>query len=69
MIAAGIREWLHAQEPALRAIARPDRYPVVTRYLSQERDFSLDELFEFGLRRMLDGLTAPDRPSGSARSG
>jgi len=65
-------EWLHAQEPQMRAIVEPGRYPVFTRYLSQEYDFSLDELFEFGLGRMLDGLaglTAPDRPSGSARSG
>jgi len=34
------------------------RLPVFTRYVSQEYDFSLDELFEFGLARMLDGLAA-----------
>lgn len=47
-------EWLLAQAPRLRAII--DGFPVFTRFVSQEYDFSLDELFEFGLGRMLDGL-------------
>ena len=51
-------EWLRAQEPTLRAVADPHAYPVFTRFISQEYDFSLDELFEFGLGRMLDGLAA-----------
>jgi len=51
-------EWLRAQEPRLRAMVEAGRFPVFTRYISQEYDFSLDELFEFGLRRMLDGLAA-----------
>jgi DNA-binding transcriptional regulator YhcF (GntR family) len=49
-------EWLRAQEPALRALAEGDRFPVFTRYVSTEYDFDLDGLFEFGLGRMLDGL-------------
>jgi AcrR family transcriptional regulator len=49
-------EWLVAQEPALRAIADPGTFPVFARYVSQEYDFSLDRLFEFGLARLLDGL-------------
>lgn len=51
-------EWLHAQEPRLRAIVEAGHFPVFTRYVSQDYDFSLDELFEFGLSRMLDGLAA-----------
>jgi AcrR family transcriptional regulator len=49
-------EWLRAQEPRLRAIVEAGHFPVFARYVSQEYDFSLDELFEFGLGRMLDGL-------------
>jgi len=51
-------EWLNAQEPRLRAIVQAGAFPVFSRYVSQEYDFSLDELFEFGLGRMLDGLAA-----------
>jgi AcrR family transcriptional regulator len=51
-------EWLQAQEPRLRAIVEAGRFPVFTRFISQDYDFSLDQLFEFGLSRMLDGLTA-----------
>ena len=49
-------EWLDAQEPKMRAIIDSDVFPVFTRYVSQDYDFSLDQLFEFGLARMLDGL-------------
>jgi len=51
-------EWLDAQEPKMRAIIDADVFPVFTRYVSQDYDFSLDQLFEFGLARMLDGLAA-----------
>src|SRR5262249_45050617 len=51
-------EWLHAQEPRLRAIVDAGNFPVFLRYVSQDYDFSLDELFEFGLSRMVDGLAA-----------
>jgi AcrR family transcriptional regulator len=51
-------EWMDAQEPAMRAIADPDAFPVFVRYASREYDFSLDRLFEFGLARLLDGLAA-----------
>ena len=30
--------------------------PVFARYVSQDYDFNLDQLFEFGLARILDGL-------------
>jgi len=51
-------EWLDAQEPRLRAIVDPDAYPVFARYVSRPYDFDLDQLFEFGLGRLLDGLAA-----------
>jgi AcrR family transcriptional regulator/DNA-binding transcriptional regulator YhcF (GntR family) len=51
-------EWMDAQVPRLRAIVEIDAFPVFTRYVSQNYDFSLDQLFEFGLGRLLDGLTA-----------
>jgi len=51
-------EWLDAQEPKMRAIIDADVFPTFTRYVSQDYDFSLDQLFEFGLARMLDGLAA-----------
>lgn len=51
-------EWLEAQEPALRALIEGGASPVFARYVSQDYDFSLDRLFEFGLARMLDGLAA-----------
>src|SRR5262249_45571612 len=51
-------EWLHAQEPRLRAIVDAGNFPVFLRHVSQDYDFSLDELFEFGLSRMVDGLAA-----------
>jgi AcrR family transcriptional regulator len=54
----GNEEWLKAQEPQMRAILDPDVFPVFSRYVSQEYDFSLDQLFEFGLGRILDGLAA-----------
>ncbi len=51
-------EWMDAQEPKMRAIIDAEAFPVFTRYVSQDYDFSLDRLFEFGLARMLDGLAA-----------
>jgi AcrR family transcriptional regulator len=54
----GSEEWLDAQEPRLRSIVDAGASPVFARYVSQEYDFSLDRLFEFGLARLLDGLAA-----------
>ena len=51
-------EWLNAQERDVRAIVEGGRFPVFTRYVSQEYDFNLDNVFEFGLGRLLDGLSA-----------
>ena len=34
----------------------PGEFPMFERLISEEYDFSLDRLFEFGLQRLLDGL-------------
>jgi AcrR family transcriptional regulator len=49
-------EWTNAQASTMRALAETGQFPVFTRYVSQEYDFDLDKLFEFGLGRLLDGL-------------
>lgn len=51
-------EWLTAQAPRLQALVETGRFPVFTRYVAQDYDFSLEGLFEFGLARLLDGLEA-----------
>lgn len=48
---------MDAQESKLRPLAETGQFPVCARYVSQEYDFNLDQLFEFGLGRLLDGLT------------
>ncbi|MBV8933409.1 MAG: TetR/AcrR family transcriptional regulator C-terminal domain-containing protein [Kutzneria sp.] len=62
--------WMRAQRPALRAVAGGGRYPVFERVLAADYDFDLDALFEFGLRRMLDGLSPlmGDAPGKTAAS-
>jgi AcrR family transcriptional regulator len=49
-------EWTNAQASTMRALAETGQFPVFTRYVSREYDFDLDKLFEFGLRRLLDGI-------------
>jgi AcrR family transcriptional regulator len=49
-------EWLDTQEPQLRSILTPGQFPIFERLISEEYDFSLDRIFEFGLQRLLDGL-------------
>jgi AcrR family transcriptional regulator len=51
-------EWLDTQGPALRSILEAGRFPVFERLTATDYDFNLDNLFEFGLQRLLDGLTA-----------
>jgi AcrR family transcriptional regulator len=55
-------QWLDANVPQLRALADSRRFPTFTRYVSEEYDFSLDALFEFGLHCMLEGLEAIAAP-------
>ena len=50
-------EWIVAQEGTLRAIAGPIEQSAIMRVLlASNVDLDLDSLFEFGLKRMLDGL-------------
>jgi hypothetical protein len=51
-------EWLDTQGPALRAIVGAGPFPVFERVTAADYDFNLENLFEFGLQRLLDGLTA-----------
>jgi hypothetical protein len=62
-------EWLNTQEPRLRAIVETGAFPVFARYASEDYDFNLDQLFEFGLGRLLDGLTALSRKDGPGPRG
>jgi AcrR family transcriptional regulator len=49
-------EWLVTQESQIRSVLVPGRFPMFEALISEEYDFSLDRLFEFGLQRLLDGL-------------
>ncbi|MFJ4775762.1 TetR/AcrR family transcriptional regulator C-terminal domain-containing protein [Streptomyces sp. NPDC088762] len=52
-------QWLDRQAASMRAITTSDRYPVFTRTVtsfSDGYDLDLDDLFEFGLRPLLDGI-------------
>ncbi|MCQ4042651.1 TetR/AcrR family transcriptional regulator C-terminal domain-containing protein [Streptantibioticus rubrisoli] len=49
-------EWMGTQEPKLQRILATGRFPTLERLVTAEYDFDLDELFEFGLQRLLDGL-------------
>jgi AcrR family transcriptional regulator len=51
-------DWLDTQGPALRAIVEAGPFPVFERVTAADYDFNLENLFEFGLQRLLDGLTA-----------
>jgi hypothetical protein len=51
-------EWLDIQGPAMRSIVEAGRFPVFERLTATDYDFNLDNLFEFGLQRLLYGLTA-----------
>ena len=51
-------QWMDTQESAMRSIVEAGRFPVFERLTGTDYDFSLENLFEFGLQRLLDGLTA-----------
>ena len=49
-------EWMQTQEHGFRVIADAGDFPLLTRLVNSDMEFDLDELFEFGLGRLLDGL-------------
>jgi AcrR family transcriptional regulator len=49
-------EYLETQEPRLESVLPPGAFPMFRQLISNEYDFSLDHIFEFGLQRLLDGL-------------
>jgi hypothetical protein len=52
-------EWMAAQGAELDAFVADGRHPHFTRVLGgMDFDLDLDALFEFGLRRLLAGITA-----------
>lgn len=50
-------EWMDTQGPAMRSIVAAGGFPVFERLTATDYDFNLENLFEFGLQRLLDGLT------------
>jgi DNA-binding transcriptional regulator YhcF (GntR family) len=49
-------EWMDTQESAMRRIIATGDFPMFERVATTEYDFDLDNLFEFGLQRLLDGM-------------
>jgi AcrR family transcriptional regulator len=49
-------QWMDAQQPVLDAIVSTGRFPTFERLAARGYDFNLDELLEFGLQRLLDGI-------------
>lgn len=49
-------EWMDTQESAMRRIIATGEFPMFERLATTEYDFDLDNLFEFGLQRLLDGM-------------
>jgi AcrR family transcriptional regulator len=57
-------EWMDSQQGALRSIMETDRFPLLARLAAEGYDFDINELFEFGLQRLLDGLAVMLRATG-----
>jgi len=49
-------EWMQTQEHGFRVIAGTGDFPLLNRVVDSELELDLDQLFEFGLARLLDGL-------------
>lgn len=49
-------EWMEDNEAAFLAVAASGRYPAMEYLVSQEVDYDIDVLFEYGLRLLLDGI-------------
>ena len=49
-------EWMQTQEHGFRVIASTGDFPLLNRFVDSDMKSDLDELFEFGLGRLLDGV-------------
>ena len=49
-------EWMQTQEHGFRVIAGTGDFPLLNRLVDSDMELDLDQLFEFGLGRLLDGL-------------
>ncbi|KNB50167.1 TetR/AcrR family transcriptional regulator C-terminal domain-containing protein [Streptomyces caatingaensis] len=65
-------EWMDRQEAGFAELAASGRYPAFSEVVEELRatggyDLRLDELFEFGLQRLLDGIAVGLADPGTAR--
>lgn len=49
-------QWMDTQEAEMRRIMAGGEFPMFERLATTEYDFDLENLFEFGLQRLLDGM-------------
>ena len=49
-------EWMQAQESRIGAVMASGRFPIMSRVIAEDIDFNLEDFFEFGLQRLLDGM-------------
>jgi AcrR family transcriptional regulator len=59
-------EWMRRQDRALRQQAGSAGHPGLGRIIREPFDFDLDTVFEYGLQRLLDGIDARRRATGSS---
>ena len=61
-------EWMTRQKPSMHAAVGPERFPQLSVAMHHEVDAELDDMFAFGLERLLDGievlLTRPGAATG-----
>ncbi|GGM12051.1 TetR/AcrR family transcriptional regulator C-terminal domain-containing protein [Dactylosporangium sucinum] len=51
-------EWMESQEARFAAVLATGKLPMLSGFLATDPSFDLDLLMEFGLQRLLDGLSA-----------
>jgi AcrR family transcriptional regulator len=49
-------EWMQTQEHGFRTIASTGDFPLLSRLVDSDMELDLDQLFEFGMGRLLDGF-------------
>jgi AcrR family transcriptional regulator len=49
-------QWIQGQAPQLQRLASAHGFTAIARIMTQEIDFDLEGVFEFGLRQILDGV-------------